>query len=145
MLSIIMNGRNNHPAPQQNKGVVRREETRISFSGPLPPPNVLEQYDRIVPGAADRIIKMAEQQSQHRRELERKVIDSDVQNSKLGLIFGFIIGLVLISGGIFLIWKGYNLSGVLLGVVYVGSVVGIFVYGSWERRKEREHRHKEVE
>jgi uncharacterized membrane protein len=44
------------------------------FSGPLPPPEILAQYNEIVPGAAERILKMAEEQSAHRRGLEDKTI-----------------------------------------------------------------------
>ena len=44
------------------------------FSGPLPPPLVLVQYNEAVPDAADRIIKMAESQSSHRQNLETKVL-----------------------------------------------------------------------
>lgn len=40
-----------------------------SFSGPIPPPAILHQYDAVIPGAAERILKMAEEQSKHRQEL----------------------------------------------------------------------------
>jgi len=53
------------------------------FSGPLPPPSVLSQYNQVVPGAAERIIAMAESQSEHRQQLENKVIESDIKNSRL--------------------------------------------------------------
>ncbi|MGH7200157.1 MAG: DUF2335 domain-containing protein [Planctomycetaceae bacterium] len=48
-------------------------ESRISivsqeFSGPLPHPAVLQQYEEIQPGFADRILRMAEQQGQHRQQ-----------------------------------------------------------------------------
>ena len=42
-----------------------------SFSGPIPPPTILEGYERIHAGLADRIMKMAESQSEHRKILER--------------------------------------------------------------------------
>ena len=43
----------------------KADETRIvsvsrAFSGPLPPPDVLRQYDKAVPGSAERIMKIAE-------------------------------------------------------------------------------------
>lgn len=38
---------------------------------------MLKQYDEVLPGAAERILKMAEEQSTHRKQLERKVIDGD--------------------------------------------------------------------
>ena len=53
-----------------------------SFSGPLPHPDMLRKFDDVVPGAAERIIKMAEDQSNHRKDLERKVIESDIARSR---------------------------------------------------------------
>jgi uncharacterized membrane protein len=44
------------------------------FSGPLPHPEDLAKYEQVLPGAADRIIRMAEQQAAHRQNLERAVI-----------------------------------------------------------------------
>jgi uncharacterized membrane protein len=49
-------------------------EIGASYSGPLPLPQQLQGYEEIVPGAADRIIRMAEKQSAHRIEIESKVI-----------------------------------------------------------------------
>ena len=43
------------------------------FSGPIPPPNIIEGYEKIVPGSADRIISMAERQSEHRQKMEQKM------------------------------------------------------------------------
>src|SRR5690606_22269969 len=53
--------------------VKKRAQVQISsFTGPLPPPEILKSYDSIVDGAASRIIKMAEIQADHRRALEWK-------------------------------------------------------------------------
>ena len=42
------------------------------FAGPIPPPPVMKQYEEILPGSADRILKMAENQSEHRQWMEKK-------------------------------------------------------------------------
>lgn len=34
--------------------------TQSSWNGPLPPPDALEEYERICPGAANRVLSMAE-------------------------------------------------------------------------------------
>ena len=44
------------------------------FRGPVPPPEVLAGYEATLPGAADRILAMAERQSRHRQELETTVV-----------------------------------------------------------------------
>lgn len=61
------------------------------FSGPIPPPDIIEKYERILPGAADRIITMAEQQATHRQAMEKKMIESESRDGLLGIIFAFFI------------------------------------------------------
>jgi uncharacterized membrane protein len=43
-----------------------------SFSGPLPPPNLLAQYNEVLPDGANRIVTMAERQAKHRQRLETR-------------------------------------------------------------------------
>ena len=42
------------------------------FAGPIPSPPVMKQYEETLPGSADRILKMAENQSEHRQWMEKK-------------------------------------------------------------------------
>jgi len=82
---------------QTNESLVRKEGRQelaeevvsfvaASFSGPLPPPETLEKYSRIIPNGEERIMVMAEEQSQHRRELEKTALITDSRNSLLGII-----------------------------------------------------------
>ena len=45
-------------------------EIRRKFRGPLPPPAVLDQYEDVVSGAAERILVMTEEQHRHRMSIE---------------------------------------------------------------------------
>jgi len=80
-----------------------------AFSGPLPPPSLLSGYESSCPGAADRIIKMAEQEAEHRRVTETAIVKAGVaegerasNDAKRGQIFALIIVMASISGCIFL-------------------------------------------
>jgi uncharacterized membrane protein len=119
-----------------NQGQLVRQEVAVSFSGPLPPPEALKRYDEIVPGAAERIIKMAEQQAEHRRSLEQQVIKSEIKNSKLGIYFGFTIGIVGIIGAIVVAILGKQKFGGVIGLASLASLVGVFIYGSKSRKDE---------
>ncbi|MFA4923116.1 MAG: DUF2335 domain-containing protein [Ignavibacteriaceae bacterium] len=105
------------------------------FSGPIPPPNLLKQYEEINPGFANRIMKQAEEQTAHRIEIENKVIDSDITKSYLGLIFAFIIGFTGIAGGIYLTAIGLTNPGLLISGASVVSLAGAFIYGTNSKRK----------
>jgi len=42
------------------------------YSGPLPHPAVLKQFEEFIPGSAERILKLFEKQTAHRQALEKK-------------------------------------------------------------------------
>ncbi len=113
------------------------------YQGPLPKPQDLHEYDQILPGSAERIISMWEEQVRHRHGLERSVIDSDVTNSKKGLMLGFVISVISIIAGSICIWHGNTVGGTIIGGPAVPALVGVFVYGSRLRKKERDQRNKE--
>ncbi len=51
-------------------GAGLNERKSASWRSPIPPPHILEQYESILPGAADRILSMAEkaQECRHNRD-----------------------------------------------------------------------------
>ena len=55
-------------SPEEKRAEAILAAVEISrFSGPLPHPEDLAKYEQVLPGAADRIISMAEQQAAHRQ------------------------------------------------------------------------------
>ncbi len=123
--------------PNQPPHSIRLEQTSIEYSGPLPPPGVFEKYEKVLPGAAERILKLAEEQSKHRQTLERKVIDQDVRNSLLGIISALIVSLGFIIASAYTTVKGHPFVGSLIGVGGLSGLVSVFIYGSRARAKER--------
>ncbi|MCK9582157.1 MAG: DUF2335 domain-containing protein [Endomicrobiales bacterium] len=119
---------------------IRKEQ---HYSGPLPPPAMLERYNQIVPGAAERILKMAESQSAHRQNLEKTVIKFDTRNSTLGVICALLIAL----GGLFLAFYAIRMNhvkaGVIISTIDIVGLVSTFIYGTQIRRQEREKRNKQ--
>ena len=96
------------------------------FSGPLPPPSILEGYERLLKGSASRILSMAEKQSDHRIELEKKVIYSNILNERLGIISSLIISTLLIIVGGFLIYS--DKDGIGLITVLTPIIINITLY-----------------
>ena len=108
-----------------------------AFSGPLPHPDTLKRFDEVVPGAAERILTMAEEQSVHRRALETKVVDSDIARSKWGQILGFCIAVAGLAASAWIAVYGSAVAGGIIGVGTLASLVGVFMYGAKTRSKER--------
>jgi len=102
----------NYQAAQKPAGISPRsiieKSTVISerYSGPLPPPKVLEYYNQIAPGAADRIISMAEKEQDHRHKIDDISNQGFKQYMSKGQWFSFILGLVNSIGGMILIYTG---------------------------------------
>lgn len=114
--------------------------TRVQYSehsGPLPPPALLEDYERIVPGGAERIFAQFELQSAHRQYIEKKVIDSNTFVQRFGALAAFVLGLVAIGGGLWLVYLGKSITG--FGAFFGGlsSLIGVYIYGKVSQANER--------
>jgi uncharacterized membrane protein len=128
------------PSPANARPSAIAVKTEQSFSGPLPPPQILDHYNQIVPGAAEKIIALWESQVQHRQELEKKAITSDITQAYFGAILGFIIAMSAIGAGTFLAYIGRPTEGIAAIISALVGLVGVYGWGSYQRRKERDAR-----
>ena len=130
------------PQEQQSEaelpeGILQQTEIQAKgFSGPVPHPDVLERYEDIVTGAADRIIALAEREAAHRHEMEHKAIEvqaadmrADRVERRIGQIFALTIGLAAFITCATLVLKGHSWPGGILGTTGVVGLVAVFVYG----------------
>jgi hypothetical protein len=83
---------------------------------------------------------MAERQSAHRQGLEKAVVESNCKAQGRGQWFAFILALVVICGGVYLLAEGRSLEGFAAIILAVGSLIGALIYGRTEQRKERENK-----
>lgn len=99
------------------------------YSGRLPPPDFMKQFEEIEPGSANRIIQLAENQQSHRHSLEQTAVDSNVRNEGRGQIFAFILSMVTILGGIGLIAIGKSIEGLIALIGILVSLTAVFIVG----------------
>jgi uncharacterized membrane protein len=97
--------------------------TATAFSGPIPPPQLLSEYEQTLPGLADRLVAIAERESDHRRALQRRAI----RLSELGLAAGFAIAMTALAGGIFLVHEGSQVEGMSSIILAIASLVLVFL------------------
>ncbi len=107
------------------------------FEGPLPPPADLKQYDEVSAGFAERIVQMAEKEQDFRhrdtdriRGIQRKIIGR-------GQVFGFILSLAIILGGLLLILLDKPTSGFISILTGIATVAGPFFYGAHREKKQQ--------
>ena len=90
----------------------------------------MKQYEEILPGSADRILKMAENQSEHRQSLEKQRLSFSNRAVRRGQIFGLVIGIVAIVTGGYTALNGAPIPGGFIGTTGVVGLVAVFVIGS---------------
>jgi uncharacterized membrane protein len=131
-----------HSQHNQPNQIVRHEQASFAYAGPIPHPNDLARYEQILPGAAERIMAMAEKQADHRRALEMQVVSSGVRKSERGLIFGLIIGITAIVVGGACAVLGKEIAASFIGGGGLIGLVSVFVIGSQQQKNERLQKEK---
>ena len=135
------NNEESHPEPQPPAvatfTITASKQTTVTFRGPLPPPEILQAYNKAVPNGADRIMGMAERQSAHRQELEKTVLKSNTSVQKFGVFSALAITLTALVLGFILIIYDKDILGFTLMIGSLGSLVGTFVYGRRSQERER--------
>ncbi len=110
--------------------MARKEE----YSGPIPHPDHLGKYEKILSGSANRILGMAENQSTHRQNIENKLLEAEINYKNKGQNFGFIISIICIVGGIVMLFFGKNLQGFITLIGAVSMLISAFLYGNKNKK-----------
>jgi uncharacterized membrane protein len=109
-------------------GIVRATSQQVFYSAPIPPASEFEKYESVLPGSADRILKMAEKQGSHRRSIETVVITFDSLKSLGGLIGALIIVVIAMFIGLYLIMHDKPIAGFAAMLTPLAVVAGAFIY-----------------
>ncbi len=96
-----------HISGKKNAVVSRRFE----YSGPIPPPALLNQYDS---ESRKIIIAMAYKQSLHRQTIETSIISSNIVNEKTGMLIAALLTFLMLLSGVYLLMNNKDAVGFLL-------------------------------
>lgn len=104
--------------------------------GPLPAPQILAEYENLLPGAAERILAMAEANAAHSMEMEKKLLEAqiadaqethtDTRRGQWGGIFSVAAAFAL--AGLALYCGHPTVAGTICSVTIL-SLVTVFVTG----------------
>ena len=132
-----------HPVPRP-ADVVQAEYQRVSltaeaWSGPLPHPDTLERYEKLIPGSADRLLAAFERQVAHRHNMDNR----EARRLDWGLLAAFLVVTMIIAAGSTLIFLGHDWAGAgMIGVNIVG-LAAVFISGASRRKWRRPHQEPE--
>ncbi len=130
-----MSGKKHPDGNNQSRSLMKQEQitgiqaTAISYSSPIPPPEIISQYELIIPEAANRILTAFLKQSNHRQKIEKDVIYGDNIRSFLGLLCGFAIALGALFTTIYISSISAPFSAAIFGSTGMADLVGVFIYG----------------
>jgi len=106
-------------------------------NGPLPSVEQLRSYDKVLPGSADRILRMAESQQAHRIEMERTIVREADKPARYAMWLGFGSAALAVALGGVAICTGHDPVEFSLLLTQAATLAGVFVYGRDRQRKER--------
>lgn len=106
------------------------------FSGPIAHPKHLREYEEICPGAADRIITMAEQNVGHARTMQGRALEADIDDMKAGRLYGFLALLsLIIAASVATYFDHEIIAGAFLGAGALG-VISQLIQGNRNGKSE---------
>jgi uncharacterized membrane protein len=101
-----------------------------SYSGPVPHPRHLKEYEDVFPGCGERLIGMAETALDRDQDRRDRHMELDFQDRRLGMKLGYAALATLIIAGVVLTLAGYEkIGGSLLAASLISTVVGAFING----------------
>lgn len=122
------------PIPKSNINARRRRTQEIvgqihqaSWSGPLPPPALLEHYELIQPGFAKTIVSMAEKEQNHHIDSEKKIIEYDNAQTRRGQNYAITAVIVMVVGAVLLGYFGMAWPAGILGGSSMAGIIGSFI------------------
>lgn len=113
------------------------------YKGPIPHPSIIAEYEKLIPGSADRILSMAERQSSHRISLQSKVVEAEIKNSKKGQIFGFVLAILMIGAGITFAFLGMEAGAITTIIITICGLSALFINSRVFKKRDLESKSPE--
>ncbi|MBF0416653.1 MAG: DUF2335 domain-containing protein [Magnetococcales bacterium] len=98
---------------------------RAQYIGPIPPPQMLAEYGKIVPDFPERIVSRFEEEGHHRAAMEREAMSLQSRGQWMAML----MGLTAIIGSVILTLNGHDWVGGVMGGGTVVGLVTVFISG----------------
>ena len=111
----------------------------------LPPPHILQEYERLSEGATDRLIELAEIEQSHRHDWEDACLRGYIKSHRIGQLFGVIIAIAILISASYLAINGDRQSAAIISISgFISLVINSIVTATTRRfdRKPRKYTQK---
>lgn len=99
---------------------------------------MLQGYENIKQGFAERIVAMAEGQQKHRFDCEDKMIKGTVEESKRGQWMAFVVALLFLIAAVILGLYGHDWLGGVIGGGTLIALVTVFISGRKTKQESKD-------
>ena len=108
----------------------------VEWKGPIPPPDLLEEYNRIEPGLANRIVEQATVESDRIHELQKEGLKAVIAYDTRGQWMAFFGLLAILGVSAWAIEKG---AGLVAGAALfaIAGIAAVFVRGKANRKDRK--------
>lgn len=117
-----------------------RSFTQI-YQGLIPSPEMMEQYQRIDPELPGRLVKWVEDESSHRRTMERRIVNHAFITNITGSIFGLMAIAMIAALAFYFMINGNPKEGAAIAGTVIVALAIIFVLR--KRPSERQPTNKD--
>ena len=107
----------------------QRQIVGQTFSGPMPPPSILQGYELILPGAAERILAIVESDTKHEQNIEFAALRAAESQVKRGQIFSFCLVIIAFASCLGALFLGSEVVASVIAGTTIGAVATAFVVG----------------
>lgn len=91
-------------------------------SGPLPPPEDFEHYNRVLPGGAERIMQLTEREQAHRHKQEARLITNEYVSRFLGQVGALLALAMLVALVAFCAYIGQPIAAAVITAIGVIAI-----------------------
>jgi len=112
-----------------------------SHRGPLPSPETMAAYEKVIPGLPKQLTQQFDNQVRHRIETEREIVKSQISLAKNGQWMAFVLTLFLLIAGVSLAVMGHPEITEKIFTVTIVGVVASFLgvkFFSWKSSNKDE-------
>jgi len=132
IIAEVLDGDDSGPV---SRGDLKQVVTLMSHHrGPLPHPDSLARYDAIIPNGAERIMRMAELEQQHRHKWEsgqqtlvESIANDEARIAGRGQVLAACLCVLLIVAGLVFMWQGYPKLGASIILTDLVALATVFL------------------
>ena len=110
----------------------------------FPPPQILNEYENVVPGSASKILNRSEKQSDHRITIEKEVVAANIKSRTRAQHYSLITIIIIFCVVSLAIYLHQSWVAGILGIGDIALMASVF-YRSEHMKKEEIERKEEAD